>query len=162
MQGIIRFGGAVFMGALLASPAAAQDQTAIANGAGVYGRTCARCHNLRSPTERTDREWAVIVSHMRSRANLIRSDAADVLAFLRATNGDDTPSSTPETSASANAPQLAKAHEDTNRERRYKHQPQARTPRDTIATGGTTGALSVPVPQTPVSPSARPNRHRNP
>jgi mono/diheme cytochrome c family protein len=64
---------------------AAQD-TAVARGAQVYARTCGRCHNPRSPLERTDREWTVIVSHMRVRGNLDGRDSRAVRAFLQAMN----------------------------------------------------------------------------
>ncbi len=54
----------------------------------MYGSTCGRCHNPRSPVERADREWTVIVNHMRTRAGLTGGASRDVLAFLRATNGN--------------------------------------------------------------------------
>lgn len=93
MQLLSRCTMSLAAGLLFAASASAQDPNAVANGAVVYGRSCARCHNLRAPSERSDREWRVIVSHMRSRANLTRDDARSVLAFLRATNGDDVPAS---------------------------------------------------------------------
>lgn len=62
--------------------------TAVAEGARVYGATCGRCHNPRSPLERSDREWVVIVNHMRVRGNLTGGQARQVLAFLQATNSD--------------------------------------------------------------------------
>lgn len=77
----------------LAAPAAAQratptDSTAlIALGAQIYSRNCQRCHNPRSPAERTDREWVIIVQHMQIRANLSADRAAAVRAFLLASNG---------------------------------------------------------------------------
>ena len=58
----------------------------IGQGAQVYSTTCARCHNARPGSERTDREWVAIVAHMRARANLSKTQAAGVLAFLQATN----------------------------------------------------------------------------
>lgn len=93
MQSLSMFTVSLAAGLLFAASASAQAPNAVANGAVVYGRSCARCHNLRAPSERSDREWRVIVSHMRSRANLTRDDARSVLAFLRATNGDDAPAS---------------------------------------------------------------------
>lgn len=68
--------------------AQAQRQGDLGRGAEVYGATCGRCHNPRSPVERDDREWTVIVNHMRTRAGLTGGAARDVLAFLQATNGD--------------------------------------------------------------------------
>ncbi len=63
------------------------DPTRVAAGAAVYGSMCGRCHNARSPLERTDREWVVIIAHMRVRGNLTGPQVRDVLAFLQATNG---------------------------------------------------------------------------
>lgn len=73
--------------------AAAQEGSAVARGAELYGQTCGRCHNPRPSTERTDREWATIMGHMRARANLSRTDAEALLAFLQATNGSSGSSS---------------------------------------------------------------------
>ena len=81
----------VMAGLLLTSTpgkAQAQQEGDLGRGAEVYGATCARCHNARSPVERTNREWTVIVNHMRTRAGLTGGASRDVLAFLRATNGD--------------------------------------------------------------------------
>ena len=78
-------------GALVSSApeeAQAQQQGDVGRGAEVYGATCGRCHNPRSPVERDDRGWTVIVNHMRIRAGLTGRAARDVLAFLHATNGD--------------------------------------------------------------------------
>lgn len=68
----------------------AQDPTAIADGARLYANNCSRCHNPRAATERTDREWAVIVNHMRVRGMLSRSDARKITTFLQATNLPET------------------------------------------------------------------------
>jgi mono/diheme cytochrome c family protein len=73
----------------LGMPQGASAQTeAIAEGARVYGSTCGRCHNARSPLERSDRDWVTIINHMRVRANMTGSQTRNVLAFLQATNGD--------------------------------------------------------------------------
>jgi len=69
-------------------PVAAQASDEIAEGSKVYSVTCGRCHNARSPIERTDREWVTIANHMRVRANLTRAQIQSVLAFLQATNSD--------------------------------------------------------------------------
>lgn len=71
---------------LLAPPSAGAQQADIAAGAKVYGENCGRCHNPRAPTERTDREWTVIVNHMRVRGGLTGNQARQVLAFLREMN----------------------------------------------------------------------------
>ncbi len=74
--------------ALYTTVAAAQDADLVSQGARVYGNTCGSCHNARSPLERTDRQWTVIVNHMRARGNLTGSESRAVLAFLQATNAD--------------------------------------------------------------------------
>jgi len=76
--------------AAVPSTVAAQDaqSNAIAEGARVYGATCGRCHNPRSPLERSDRDWVTIANHMRVRANLTGQQVRSVLAFLEATNND--------------------------------------------------------------------------
>lgn len=64
------------------------DARLVSEGARVYGNMCGRCHNPRSPLERTDREWVTIANHMRVRANLTGGEVRSVLAFLQATNTD--------------------------------------------------------------------------
>lgn len=79
-----------FVAALVfgASPSALwAAQSDVAAGAKVYAENCGRCHNPRSSTERTDREWTVIINHMRVRAGLTGGQARQVLAFLQETNG---------------------------------------------------------------------------
>lgn len=68
------------------SPLVGGELQAQESGAELWGRTCTRCHNGRAINERTDREWATIVNHMRARANMTRSDARTILEFLQATN----------------------------------------------------------------------------
>lgn len=80
--------------------AAAGVQADVAAGAKVYAETCGRCHNPRAPTERTDREWALIVAHMRVRAGLTGEQARLVLAFLQATNAQPSVAEGPAPAAS--------------------------------------------------------------
>lgn len=61
----------------------------IGQGAELYSRTCQRCHNPRSPAERTDREWVMIMQHMQTRANLTRVQSNLVRDFLLASNDAD-------------------------------------------------------------------------
>ena len=91
----IRLAPHVMVGAALAMlvlttapPLSAQQSQAVAEGARVYGSTCGRCHNPRSPLERNDRDWVTIINHMRVRANLTGDQVRNVLAFLMATNND--------------------------------------------------------------------------
>jgi len=69
-----------------AAPRPAAAQSAVADGARVWASNCVRCHNARPSVERTDTEWLIIVNHMRARANLTKTDARSVAAFLQATN----------------------------------------------------------------------------
>ncbi len=55
-------------------------------GAGTWANNCARCHEMRSPTEFRDDIWKPIVTHMRVRAGLTGQQQRDVLAFLQASN----------------------------------------------------------------------------
>ncbi len=55
-------------------------------GARMWGDNCMRCHNLRPPREHSDREWALIVHHMRVRANLTAEEHRQILAFLQSAN----------------------------------------------------------------------------
>jgi hypothetical protein len=70
------------------APAAAQqnDPSLIGQGATVFANNCSRCHNARAGSERSDAHWIPITLHMRARANLTRTQAQAVLAFLQATN----------------------------------------------------------------------------
>ena len=76
-------GGAALLGAARAS---AQD---LAAGAAVYGQQCGRCHAPRAPVEYSDRDWNVIMQHMRVIAVMTARDTRDVLAFLQASNGEE-------------------------------------------------------------------------
>ena len=56
------------------------------DGARAWVDNCMRCHNLRQPHERSDREWETIVHHMRVRANLTAEEHGLILDFLKAAN----------------------------------------------------------------------------
>jgi len=88
----------------------AQATEAIVRGSQLYGQNCLRCHTARSPMERTDREWLTIVNHMRARANLTRSQARALTAFLQQTNA---PEAIPGGARGAPTPEAAPAPEDT-------------------------------------------------
>ena len=55
-------------------------------GAKAWTDNCMRCHNIRRPNLRSDREWAAIVHHMRVRANLTVEEHRLILRFLQAAN----------------------------------------------------------------------------
>lgn len=56
------------------------------DGARAWAQNCMRCHNARDPQERSDREWEVIVHHMRVRANLTADEHRLIVEFLKAAN----------------------------------------------------------------------------
>ncbi len=62
------------------------EEPAVKGGAQVWTQNCMRCHNLRQPHERSDREWEAIVFHMRVRANLTAEEHRLILQFLKAAN----------------------------------------------------------------------------
>lgn len=66
--------------------ASGQDPAQIAAGARAWSQNCTRCHNARSPLERNDADWAIIVGHMRARANLTKTQATAITAYLQAVN----------------------------------------------------------------------------
>jgi len=59
---------------------------AFARGAQAWADTCARCHAMRDPKTESDRNWQVVVTHMRLRAGLDGAHADDILAFLQGSN----------------------------------------------------------------------------
>ncbi len=58
----------------------------VRGGAQVWSANCGRCHNLRPPRERSDRQWKAIVHQMRVRAHLTGEEHRLILAFLKAAN----------------------------------------------------------------------------
>ncbi len=56
------------------------------DGARAWAQNCMRCHNVRDPQEHSDREWEIIVHHMRVRANLTADEHRLILEFLKAAN----------------------------------------------------------------------------
>lgn len=65
-----------------------QFVSASAEGAELWATTCNGCHTFRPPAEYSADEWSVIVSHMRTRAGLTRSEAGAIAAYLRERSGD--------------------------------------------------------------------------
>ncbi len=59
---------------------------ALKGGAQLWAENCMRCHNYRRPRERSDREWDVIVLHMRVRANLTANEHRQIARFLKSAN----------------------------------------------------------------------------
>ncbi len=76
----------VFMlGLVLASAVSAQEM----DGAKVFRDNCVKCHSERSPMEKTDAEWKVVVTHMRTLAGMTAKESRAVLKFLQENNGDE-------------------------------------------------------------------------
>ena len=74
-----------FGGGPLLPPALAEWPTP-GDGASQYAMHCARCHQERWPTERTDAQWKTIKLHMRGISNMPGEDADAILAYLRSSN----------------------------------------------------------------------------
>jgi len=55
-------------------------------GSKVWSENCARCHNMRSPTDLRDDQWVTTVFHMRIRAGLTGQETRDILTFLQGSN----------------------------------------------------------------------------
>ncbi len=67
-------------------PSVTREEVQNQAGALAWTQNCMRCHNLRNPNERSDREWDVIVHHMRVRANLTTEEHRLILRFLQSAN----------------------------------------------------------------------------
>lgn len=64
-------------------PSSDAPASPMARGARIWASTCNRCHNLRPPGQFAPEQWPVIVSHMRTRADLTREEAEAVAEYLR-------------------------------------------------------------------------------
>ncbi len=76
---------------LLPGGVSGQDPGNVAEGARTWAQNCTRCHNARSPLERNDTDWAIIVGHMRARANLTKRQATMVTIYLQMINTPEGP-----------------------------------------------------------------------
>lgn len=80
---------AVMLAAASAQAAETQgkvDPMQIARGAKAWSENCGRCHNLRDPKEFSDKNWDVIVNHMRIIAPLPGATAREIKVFLQSSN----------------------------------------------------------------------------
>ena len=59
---------------------------AITGGAQLWAENCIRCHNIRNPASLSDRQWEIVLHHMRVRANLTTQEHELILEFLKAAN----------------------------------------------------------------------------
>ena len=55
-------------------------------GAKLWAQNCIRCHNIRNPASLSDRQWEIVLHHMRVRANLKTQEHELILEFLKAAN----------------------------------------------------------------------------
>lgn len=55
-------------------------------GAKLWAENCIRCHNIRNPASLSDRQWKIVLHHMRVRANLTVDEHQSILEFLKAAN----------------------------------------------------------------------------
>ncbi len=86
------FRTAVFVTAVMIPLARADEEMGdFARGAKYYADNCGRCHKARAPSEHRDREWSIVVTHMRVAAGLPGQQARDVEAYLRASNNPPRP-----------------------------------------------------------------------
>jgi len=69
-----------------ATPANAEATASVSSGktgAQLWAENCARCHNLRSPSEFSAAEWPIIVQEMRVRAPLTGEQERKITEFLQ-------------------------------------------------------------------------------
>ncbi len=52
----------------------------------LWQENCMRCHNMRSPTSYSDKEWEIAMHHMRVRAALTAEEQRRILEYLQASN----------------------------------------------------------------------------
>ena len=57
-----------------------------AGGAKLWAQNCIRCNNIRNPASLSDRQWEIVLHHMRVRANLTADEHELILEFLKAAN----------------------------------------------------------------------------
>ncbi len=60
--------------------------SAFTGGAQLWAQNCIRCHNIRNPASLSDRQWEIVLHHMRVRAGLTADEHALILEFLKAAN----------------------------------------------------------------------------
>ena len=58
----------------------------VQNGAQLWADNCIRCHNYRAPASLNDRQWEIVMHHMRVRANLTANEHRLILQFLQSAN----------------------------------------------------------------------------
>ncbi len=66
--------------------AAGSEAKLTKSAAQVWAENCARCHNVRSPSEFSDTQWEAASLHMRVRAGLTAQEHTAILSFLKSAN----------------------------------------------------------------------------
>lgn len=73
---------AMLAGLVLAAAVVAKEM----DGAKVFRDNCTKCHSERSPMEKTDAEWTITVTHMRTLGGLTADESRAVLKWLKENN----------------------------------------------------------------------------
>ncbi len=83
-----------------ALPSAADEEEGdFSRGAKYYSDNCGRCHNFRSAVELRDRDWSIVMTHMRVTAGLPGGQARDIKTFLQRSSYPPQPQSVAKESA---------------------------------------------------------------
>ena len=65
------------------APTAQKQVAPSKGGAQLWSENCMMCHNLRSPSTYSPKQWEIAVQHMRVQANLTAEEARKILKFLQ-------------------------------------------------------------------------------
>jgi mono/diheme cytochrome c family protein len=68
-----------------------QKVNPIAEGARIYNENCGRCHNPRPASDYSQKEWSVVMPHMREKAHMTGEETLAVEAFITSTLTADRP-----------------------------------------------------------------------
>jgi len=87
-----------------ASASGAQEKPAITAvkkegkaGSQLWGETCGRCHNFRSPSSYNAKEWDVAMRHMRLRAYLTAEEEKAIAEFIESASDGEPKVAAPRT-----------------------------------------------------------------
>ncbi len=79
-------GGLLWTREAFSAPESSKDESQRSQGQGgaqLWAQSCARCHDVRSPDLHSEREWDLIMHHMRVRANLTAKEYEAIREFLK-------------------------------------------------------------------------------
>ena len=79
---------AVFTALLAVQSSSCVTSNAVSGKLGVqlWGENCNRCHNIASPNEFNDVQWAKVGTHMKIRANLTEEEVKKIVEFMQSAN----------------------------------------------------------------------------